>query len=290
MKTNSIYHPLLVLARGIGQVMFQDHALSGLLMLTGIAVHSWQMALLAIGGNFISTLTAYLSGYDRDDIRHGLYGFNGTLVGIAAGVFLQLSPTTLLLAALAACVSTWITRLFNAQHRLSGFTAPFILATWMLLGICTYGLPETLTTSDTTSGIPVDTNYFQAFCLGIGQVMFQDHLLSGVLFGIGILIHSRTAAFYASLGALLPLPLATLYGIDSNVINLGLMGYNGVLCAIALGDTRWSSFGWASASVCLSVGLQIIGMNLHITTLTAPFVLSVWMIQGLQKIVKQKGK
>lgn len=119
--------------------------------------------------------------------------------------------------------------------------------------------------------------------------MFQDHILSGLLFGIGILVHSRTAAFYTALGALLPLPLATLYGIDSSIINLGLMGYNGVLCAIALGETNWRSFGWASVSVCLSVILQIIGMNLHITTLTAPFVLSVWMIQGLKKIVKQEG-
>lgn len=290
MQTNSIYNTSLVLARGIGQVMFQDHALSGLLMLTGIAIHSWQMALLAIGGNLIGTLTAYVSGYNQDDIRHGLYGFNGTLVGIAAGVFLQLSPVTLLLAALAACVSTWITRAFNAQHRLPGFTAPFILATWMLLGICTYYLPETLITSDGTSEPSAGTIYFQAFCLGIGQVMFQDHILTGLLFGIGILIYSRTAAFYTALGALLPLPLATLYGLDPNVINMGLMGYNGVLCAIALGDTRWSSFGWVSASVCLSVVLQIIGMNLHITTLTAPFVLSVWMILGLQKIVRQKGK
>lgn len=120
--------------------------------------------------------------------------------------------------------------------------------------------------------------------------MFQNHMLTGLLFGIGILIHSRTAAFYTALGALLPLPLASLYGIDSSVINMGLMGYNGVLCAIALGDTNWRSFGWASVSVCLSVALQIIGMNLHITTLTAPFVLSVWVILILQKTVKQKEK
>lgn len=36
MKTISIYDSLLVLGRGIGQVMFQNNALSGLLMLVGI--------------------------------------------------------------------------------------------------------------------------------------------------------------------------------------------------------------------------------------------------------------
>ena len=71
---------LLILGRGIGQVMFQNNALSGLLMLVGILLNSWQMALLAIAGNVVSTLVAYFSGYSREDIRNGLYGFNGTLV------------------------------------------------------------------------------------------------------------------------------------------------------------------------------------------------------------------
>ena len=78
----------LTLGRGVGQVMFQNNALSGLLMLAGILLNSWQMALLAIAGNVVSTLTACLSGYSREDIRNGLYGFNGTLVGIAIGVFM----------------------------------------------------------------------------------------------------------------------------------------------------------------------------------------------------------
>lgn len=50
---------LLILGRGIGQVMFQNNALSGLLMLVGILLNSWQMALLAIAGNVVSTLAAY---------------------------------------------------------------------------------------------------------------------------------------------------------------------------------------------------------------------------------------
>ena len=86
-----IHNLLLILGRGIGQVMFQNNALSGLFMLIGIFLNSWQMGILAVCGNIISTLTAHFSGYKYDDIKNGLYGFNGTLVGIAVGVFLQLS-------------------------------------------------------------------------------------------------------------------------------------------------------------------------------------------------------
>lgn len=116
----------LTLGRGVGQVMFQNNALSGVLMLAGILLNSWQMALLAIAGNVVSTLTACLSGYSREDIRNGLYGFNGTLVGIAIGVFMPVSVASFSLLVAGACLSAWIARLFSLQRRVPGFTAPFI--------------------------------------------------------------------------------------------------------------------------------------------------------------------
>jgi urea transporter len=281
----SVYNSLLVLGRGIGQVMFQNNALSGLLMLIGIFLNSWQMGVLAVSGNIISTLTAHFSGYGRDDIKNGLYGFNGTLVGIAVGVFMELSIGSLLLMAVASCVSTWISRLFSFQRSLPGFTAPFILSVWMLLGFCIWIMPDILLVSDAVNDTTQGINYFQTFSFGIGQVMFQGNIWTGLLFLAGILVNSRTAAFYTVIGALLPLPLAILLGIDAETLNMGLMGYNGVLCAIALGDRALKSLVWASCSVLLSTLLQIIGMNLEITTLTAPFVVSVWVIMGIQKLV-----
>lgn len=280
-----VYNSLLVLGRGIGQVMFQNNALSGLLMLIGIFLNSWEMGVLAVSGNIISTLTAYFSGYGRDDIKNGLYGFNGTLVGIAVGVFMELSLGSLLLMAVASCISTWIARLFNLQRSLPGFTAPFILSVWGLLGFCTWIVPDMLLVSDTVTDTTQGIDYFQALGFGTGQVMFQGNIWTGLLFLVSILVNSRTATFYTVFGALLPIPFAILLGMDSETLNMGLMGYNGVLCAIALGDKSWEGLAWASCSVLLSVVLQIIGMNLGITTLTAPFVVSVWIIMGIQKLV-----
>ena len=122
--TNNDKEAFLILGRGVGQVMFQNNALSGSLMLAGILLNSWQMALMAIAGNVVSTLTACLSGYSREDIRNGLYGFNGTLVGIAIGVFMPVSVASLSLLVAGACLSTWIARLFSLQRRVPGFTAP----------------------------------------------------------------------------------------------------------------------------------------------------------------------
>ena len=63
-----MYNLLLILGRGIGQVMFQNNALSGLLMLVGIFFNSWQMGVLAVFVYAIGILTAYLSHYQHDDI------------------------------------------------------------------------------------------------------------------------------------------------------------------------------------------------------------------------------
>lgn len=122
--------------------------------------------------------------------------------------------------------------------------------------------------------------------LGVGQVMFQENLWTGILFLFAILSFSRMAALYVLLGSFLPIPLAMLLGVEDHLINLGLMGYNGVLCAMALENTTWKSAGWATCSVILSVVFQFIGMNAGIPTLTAPFVLSVWLVLSLKQMCK----
>ena len=62
-----------------------------------------------------------------------------------------------------------------------------------------------------------------------------------------------------------------------------------MLCAIALGDKTWRGGVWAVVAVLLSVLFQIGGMEWGITTLTAPFVVAVWIVSGLQKLDKKSG-
>lgn len=103
--------------------------------------------------------------------------------------------------------------------------------------------------------------------------MFQGNtVLAGVFFLLGILVNSRINGLYTILGALLPIPFALLLGVDYAALNAGLMGYNGVLCAIALGDKTWKGGVGAVMAVLLSVLLQIGGMEWGITTLTAPLL------------------
>ena len=130
MKPNFLQTAYQVSGRGIGQVMLQNNALSGWLMLAGICLCSWQMGLWALGGLAVSTLSACAFGYSKEAIRNGLFGFNGLLVGLAAALFLQPGFMAVCLMIAASVLSTVITHLFSLQHKLAGYTAPFILAVW----------------------------------------------------------------------------------------------------------------------------------------------------------------
>ncbi len=279
---------LFIIARGIGQVMFQNNALSGLLMLVGIACNSGILALLALAGNIVSTLTAHVCKYSREDIRNGLYGFNGTLVGIAIGVFMEINIASMLLLLFGSGLSTWITRLFYCQKTIPGFTAPFIITVWILLLGSLYLFPSLLLSTSPSVSMTV-AHLPQAFCLNIGQVMFQgENILAGLLFLLGILVNSRLQAAYAAWGAFLPLLIVLPLTTDFSAFNAGLLGYNGVLCSIALGNRSFKSMAWASLSILLSTGIQIAGMHTGITTLTAPFVVAVWLTMGLQYLFSRK--
>lgn len=151
---------------------------------------------------------------------------------------MSITLPSLLLLIVVSCLSTWIVRLFSLQRFISGFTAPFILSVWILLFVCSCWFPSLLLKSENTAGTQAFA-FLQSFSLNIGQVMFQGGaVLTGLFFLLGILVNSRVNAVYTVLGALLPIPVALLAGVESAVLNAGLMGYNGVLCALSLWETR----------------------------------------------------
>ena len=127
--------------RGIGQVMFQESAWTGLLFLAGIfwgsyECHMPQVAWGAVVGAAASVLGGYIMGEKPSDGAVGLWGFNGVLVGCAFPTFL--ANTWLMWACLVFCslFSTWVRRAFNnvmAPWKVNSLTFPFVFTTWIFL-------------------------------------------------------------------------------------------------------------------------------------------------------------
>ena len=271
----------IILLRGIGQVMFQNNALSGALMLLGIAVGSPAAALLALSGNIVANLTAWGARCRMSEIGDGLYGFNGTLVGIAVGVFFPLGWQAAALLIAGSALTVPLVRLFS-RFRIPGFTAPFILSTWILLGAAALLWPSLRLPSGDAAVAP-SPDWLAALSLHFGQVMFEGRsLLTGALFLTGIAVNDRRGALYALWGALLPLGMAV-FADGYAAFNAGLYGYNGVLCALALAGASGRDFAWATLAVLLSTALQWGGMAVGAVTLTAPFVVAVWIVTAVRR-------
>ena len=259
--------------RGVGQVMLQNNALTGLLFLAGIFYNSGLMGLGTIAGNIVSTISAKFLKYPDEDIKNGLYGFNGTLVGIAIWFFFSVNISTTLAVIIGAALSTVI--MHAMKKRIPAFTAPFVISTWIvMLGIKLLDIIPFLSPSLPQNSSP---DLLSAISMGVGQVMFQGNIITGILFLLAILVNSRTAAIYALYGSLLGGLFAILLALPLSMVNIGLFGYNAVLCGIALGTKKWNGFILATFAILLSVLLNYGLDKIGIITLTAPFVIATWV-------------
>src|SRR4029450_147623 len=291
------------------RVLFQHNSLTVLLFLVGILVNSPQLLGAGLLGLAASTLAAYLLGADRALIRAGLFGFNGILVGIALAFFFEFDFLLAIYIVLGAAVSTIVMMALSnllSTWDMPALTAPFVLTAWLLL-FAVYQFAD-IRPSPLIAPMPLDpqatvqtelrdlptgagaagltaVTLAHGFFRGVGEVMFQDNLLTGVIFLLAILVNSRISAAFAALGSALGLLTALALGGNGVAIYHGLYGFNPVLSAIALGGLFFV-FTWRSAVYALvaaiftaiafaaiAVLLSPIGMP----ALTAPFVLVTWL-------------
>src|SRR4051794_5199244 len=129
-SAGSIPGPVLGVFRGVGQVFFQENALTGALFVLGIALSSPLMALGAGVGSAIGLVTARALKFDEAEVLAGIYGFNSTLVGIATFFFFRPGAVSVLLLVAGCIASAVVTRLMRRYLPFPTYTLPFIVTTW----------------------------------------------------------------------------------------------------------------------------------------------------------------
>jgi urea transporter len=289
--------------RGIGQVMFQDNPLSGLFFLSAIGWGSFAagVAEVAIGGVLavvVASLTALWLRVDRASLNAGLYGFNAFLVGIALATFLDASPMrwayTVLGGAGSVVVTLAATRVLQTWG-VSALTAPFVLTAWLLLlssngfsGVPAGALP----TSGLIQPIAPDAadplrivDFLEGLLISVSQVFVKADGIAALLILIGLAVGSLAAAGYALAAALISVVVAHMLGAESQLITGGLVGFNPILTAIALGTVFYRP-GLRSAlytllatvvTVLVQGAMVAAATPFAIPTLTAAFVLVTWL-------------
>ena len=276
-----------IIFRGISQIFLLNNVITGILFLAGAFYNSWLIGTGAVIGVLTGTFTALLFKYKRDDINHGLYGYNGALVGLATVYFFGFNIPSVIALFFGAILSSIIMH-FMIKRKLPPFTAPFIISTWIVMAIILTCKIIPLQSAQLPNAGNLEI--IPALSRGIGQVMFQENIFAGIILFIGILVCSRISALYALLGTGIGVIVAFMCSFPLSMTNVGLFGFNGVLCGIAFSNKKWSSLILATASIVISIFL-IYGMtNLGIITLTSPFVLSTWLVLLLEKRFRDKSK
>lgn len=291
------------LLRGIGQVMFQDNPLSGLLFFIAIGWGSWAGGVpqVAIGGLVAvvaGTLTAQWLRVDESELNAGLFGFNAYLTGLALPTFM--APSLLLWVyvvfggAVSVVIMLALVKVFKTWG-VSVLTAPFVLISWLLLlgtnafsGLEGSALPPAgvIVPIDPAAANPLQLGEFlQGLLSSISQVFLKGHGPAALLLLAGLAVSSLPAAVFALLGAVVGLITAHALGAESQLITAGLLGFNPVLTAIALGAVFYRPslpvVLYTLLATVLSVivqGAMIAAMTpFGIPTLTASFVLVTWL-------------
>lgn len=270
---------VLIVLRGVGQVFFQENALTGLLFVIGIAISSPLMAIGAIVGSVVGTCTARALKFNDAEIKAGIYGFNSCLVGIAMLFFFGAGITNLLLILVGAAAATILTCVLRKHVPIPTYTSAFILVTWVLYFVAkSAGLEQV-----GPDGPPAAPGLASSVARGIGQVMFQGSVWTGILFLIGIAISDWEHAILVVVGSLLGMAIGAYHHESSEEIAaLGIFGYNATLAPVALYLYRRSILG-PLVGIMISVPLIELFPMLGLPALTAPFVLATWSVLLLQR-------
>jgi urea transporter len=262
--------------RSLGQVFFQENALSGFLFAIGIAMSSPLMAIGAIVGSAIGSATAWILKFDGSVLKAGIYGINPAVIGIATLFFFPPGVMSICLMVVGCVVAALLTEALRRYVPFMTYATPFNLTFWPI-----YFLGPALGTPRVEFAEPVTASFVEAVAYGIGQVLFQASIWTTLFFLAGMALNNWRHACWSVVASLVGM-LVGIYHHDSSaeVAALGLYGYNAVLAAIALVVWRPSVIP-PLVGIVLSVPLTENIPLLGLPALTAPFVIATWLVQAL---------
>uniref|UniRef100_A0A8D0D2J2 Urea transporter n=1 Tax=Sander lucioperca TaxID=283035 RepID=A0A8D0D2J2_SANLU len=266
--------------RGVAQVMFVNNPVSGLLITAGLFLQNPWWALNGLLGTFVSTVFAMLLGLNRSD--SGLYGYNGTLVGILMAVFSAkgswywwLLMPNMFMSMLCPVVSSALSSV-AIKWDLPIFTLPFNIL--VCLHVAATGanhpyFPEVHSLKIFTHSKSIQWLYCTSFLnlpVGVGQVYGCDSPWTGGLILLALLLSSPTICFHAMWGSAAGFALAA----PHKDIYSGLWGYNSALSCIAIGGVFYV-LTWQTHLLALICALFSTYMTaLALPACTWPFCLS----------------
>lgn len=278
--------------KGVGQIMLQDSAWTGLLFLVGIFYDDLTMGIAAVLASCVGTITARLLHYDKTEVAIGLYGFSATLVGVALTFLFKAELIIWLLVVVGSALAATLQHFFISK-RIPVFTFPFIVVTWILVFLLHQytNIPPPAALIDTAM-VGSEINDFTSSTNGFGEVIFQGSFFAGVIFMIAVFVSNPVAALYGLAGSILGAWIAAFYAEPITEIQIGLFSFNAVLCAITFAGPKRKD-GILVLIACVFgvlIDIYMLKGNWSVLSkaggvLTFPFVAAAWLTLPIKGLV-----
>jgi urea transporter/murein DD-endopeptidase MepM/ murein hydrolase activator NlpD len=205
----------------------------------------------------VAVLIAYSMGFDKIQLKNGIYSFNALLTGIGMGTFFDpgwvflslLLLATLLSLVLSVTLGGWL-----YKYGLPFLSIPFIITFWFIvlpssqfenLGLTQrniYWINEVYAVGGNSM-----LNFFQTvnnlqvnkmvdiYLRSVSSIFFQDNLIAGLFITIALLICSRIAFSLSVIGFISAYLFAKFSGSAAASITYYNIGANYMMVAVAIG-------------------------------------------------------
>ena len=210
---------------------------------------------------FIAALTAVIiansMGFNKIELKKGLFSFNALLVGIGMGTFFDPSFvffSLLLLAALLSLILSVTLAAWLGKYGLPHLSIPFVVTFWFIMmpaaqfenlgltqrniywinEVYALGGNSMLNFFQTINTLPVN-KIVDIYFRSMSSIFFQDNLIAGFLVATALLVRSRIAFSLSVIGFLSAYFFAQFTGSDAASITYYNIGANYVMVAIAIG-------------------------------------------------------
>lgn len=240
-------------------------------------------------------------GFNKADIKSGLYSFNSLLLGIGFGTFFNLSAVFWLWLAVSCmlCVvlSVNLTAILG-KYALPTLSIPFVVTFWVVLIAVNGYVGMGLMQKSSSLMFELNTNapghfaklchyfdhlglsaYVLLFFRSVSAVLFQNSVLAGLLISIGFFIHSRIGFSLLLIGFISSCAINSLIGVYPDGISNYHLGANFMMVSCAIGGffliPSWRSYLLAVAVIPLAFlvlnGLSRILLLYNLPVFSMPF-------------------
>ena len=116
-----------------------------------------------------------------------------------------------------------------------------------------------------------------AVASGIGQVIFLNQPLAGLLLLVAVWLADRRAAAWMLCGSAVGMIMGLFIGAPEQQVLAGLTGYNPALAALAVSQVQRS---WLAPllAIIAAVLFRLVFDQLGLPPLTMPFILACWVV------------